>query len=184
MRELDFLPPWYLQLNRERLLLRRTITVCVLAVFTIFALQGAASWLLSERRVELQQLQQKSARAAATLSREHALTLRRDRLRAEYLAWNRAAAPVSAVALSRKLDALVPGHVTLTGLKLGDAAVHLSGVAEDDVDVAALLLSLNGERSFDQVRLANVKEQKLQGQSVRRFDVSFVAAADASEALP
>ena len=190
MRELDFLPAWYVQLNRERLLLRRTILSGTMAVVLAVALQGVASWRLTRGRAALVRLQQQSTLLAAANQRQLALLRQRDRLAAEYLTWSRAAAPVSAVALSQRLGHLLPSKVTLTHLKVDAGGtehagmVSLSGVASSEVDVAALLLSLNGDRKFDQVQLSSVRDQRLQGESMKRFELSFVASADANQELP
>lgn len=193
MCELEFLPPWYMQLRRERRLLKQTIAGAVVIIVLTASLQIGAWWMLRQQRDRLHVLNQQSARLAAAEVRQQKLGHERDRLQAEYTGWTHAGSSVSAVALSRTLATLMPAHVTLTSMAIDGSSpgsggawgvVELWGVAGSDVDIAAMLLSLNRHHSFNHVTLGAVSDQRLEGDSLRGFDVSFVAAADSSEELP
>lgn len=200
MRELDFLPKWYSQLQRRRRLLALQIWMSLLLIgglgLSLFLVQrnqrGAAQALdslqvqLTQTRSQLQQM---------------------DRLEELKRAWGQKAevlrqlgVHVESARLVGKLSDAMPDSVSLLGLVseaeetpvvLSAAAraalkdptkppmerrlrVRLQGVAPTDVEMATFLTELTRVPFLDQVQLSFVRERPDPSQPLREFEITFV----------
>jgi Tfp pilus assembly protein PilN len=200
MRELEFLPEWYVRLQRRRryVMLQTWITVVVAVAL--------GSWLFLVGR------NQSSAQASLDNLQSHLIDSRQqlqqmERLERLRVQWRQQAEVlegmglhVEAARLLERIAEVLPPSAALVGIssELEEVPVALSGtqraalkdpkvlpvdrrlrvkvqgVAPTDVELATFLTELNGVPFFEAVGLNYVRDRREAGHVQRLFEVSFL----------
>jgi Tfp pilus assembly protein PilN len=200
MRELEFLPAWYPQLQRRRRM------VFIQAWLMVALACSLALWVYladrNERGAEetLMYLHGQLAQAESQLVQMDRLEVLRKQWVKQDETLNHLGLHVKAAHLIGKVATVLPGNVSLLGLAMeveetpvhmtnveraGSAAtpgvprmdrrlkVRLQGVAPTDVELALLLTELNKVPFFDQVTPTYAQDRRDSGHIQREFELTF-----------
>ena len=200
MRELEFLPSWYPQLQRRRRLVFMQAWLMVVLAFSL------ALWIYladrNERGAEesLSYLQGQLTQAESQLVQMDRLEVLRKQWMKQAETLHRLGTHVEAARLIGKLAAVLPENVSLLSLSMetDETVVHqtnveragatltpapprvdrrlkvkLQGVAPTDVELALVLTELNKVPFFEQVTPTYAQDRKDAGHIQREFELTF-----------
>lgn len=199
MRELEFLPTWYPQLQRRRRLVFIQAWLMVVLAFSL------ALWVYladrNERGAEeaLTYLQGQLAQAESQLVQMDRLEVLRKQWLKQAETLRRLGTHVEAARLIGKLATVLPENVALLSLSMDtdETIVHmtnveragsitpppprvdrrlkvkLQGVAPTDVELALVLTELNKVPFFEQVTPTYAQDRKDAGHIQREFELTF-----------
>jgi Tfp pilus assembly protein PilN len=178
VRELEFLPEWYPNLQRRKRALIVQGWLALALVLCMAAGAAAQRWEVRRQQQVAQQYTNRIAQSAQQLAKLDALQQQQQQLQQR----KAVVGNLDTAKLLAAIAALMPADTSLLELDLeshGTSAdrqlgVHLQGVAPADGDVASLLVKLNAVRFFDQVQMSSVRDRVQNGHVQREFDVSFV----------
>lgn len=201
MRETEFLPAWYPQVNRrKRLVILQAWMTLVLAI-------GLGAWsVLADRNVRAaegaeQLLSGNLAQTQSQLKELDELLALQKKCRQQYQVLEKLGLHVEASRMIDRLDEIMPHEMALLDLGFqveerpraayplvtvaaagSDARalttdrrlrVRLRGVAPTDVDVARFLAHLGNVPYFDEVSMTYAKDRAQSGHMMREFEVTF-----------
>ncbi len=197
MRELEFVPAWYVQTQKRRR------AVVFQAWLLLFVIAGLAGWTgLATRNVHGRQLELTTLQDEldATHAKQKILTEqsnKRQELQDRAQLVSSLGYPVEMTRLFQTLDTLMPRQISLKELdctteekqvqsssiaavRSGEKPtisrklkIRIQGVAPSDVDVANFLSGLNGMPIFEQAAITQSRDIIDNGHILRSFEVVF-----------
>jgi Tfp pilus assembly protein PilN len=210
MRELEFLPGWYVRLRKRR-------RAVFLQLWMTFALAGGAGlWIglvarnVREASAALTELKGRMKETDAQLEQMDRLENLRRQLRQQAEILASLGDHVDATRLMARLNDALPGNVSLLAIGLeveerpiqvggavrltgnGDPAkvamerrlkVRVQGVAPTDLELSVFLTELNKTAFFEEVAPAYAKDRKESGHILREFEVNFFVDLTAPQTL-